>query len=167
MKKIEITKGEFVISRQPEIDSSDRAVYRISTETTPTREELKANKELIADAFNTFQKTGMLPSEMAYELPIHKEHTKLISEVTEYTSINKVGRPGQTSTKCLIGDHKKLQQQNEALKEALSTAKNYCVEIHSIAYKHRSKYTLPSLFGSLRSCIEKALSQSRKEETNG
>lgn len=44
------TKGEWVVDRHPEIDSSKRAVYRISTEETPTKEQLKANAQLIAAA---------------------------------------------------------------------------------------------------------------------
>ena len=42
-----------------------------------------------------------------------------IGEVSEYTSQNKIGRPGQVSTKCLIKDHKRLEAINQELVEAL------------------------------------------------
>jgi hypothetical protein len=62
-----ITKGGCKVDRHPEIDFSSRGVYRISTSTIPTREELIANAELIAEAFNVTNETGKSPRELADE----------------------------------------------------------------------------------------------------
>lgn len=104
MKKLQITKGKWIVSKS-EVDSSSRGCYRVDTDSRPSQDELEANSQLIAEAGTVANETGKTPRELVED----RNYWKRCSDESDERIIE-------------------LEQQNKELLEALiGMVKNFYV----------------------------------------